>query len=622
MYQFSATNIDELKEYQRQANTPTVYRETIGLLKELENIGEEFEHLEKLSDNMPHGCLFCFQIDFDVLKKTDKTLNWLKHLEFKYISPSWRNISPIPIDEAKQDILPLLKRIYHDDMEKTLPKVYRCLVDCTIFDIELRYRCSKTETRWYHISGRPHRKDSRVVVEGFIIDITERKRIEIEQNVYLNELELQVKERTRAFEMMNEELKQINEQLNEQIAAREEVIKKLEYSENKMRSFIEQSAEGIIIADSDGHIIEWNDACEKITGFKSEEAIGRYDWDILWHCLPVEKRETLTLDDLHRNWLEYKYSENQEPIVEDYTLMSCDDGAVRHTRISMFPIKMENTVYIGHIMRDFTRQHNAEVKLSHYRLNLEQMVKSQIDEITKVKEKAEESDRLKSSFLANISHEIRTPLNGIMGLLNVLNNDEQLSESNREIIEMVNNNSDHLLKFIDDLLDVAKLEAGQIELNILPVNIDVMLKEIHTFFKNYLHTINDKEQQINLELVTDSSGENYLIKTDPVRLKQILHNLIINAIKFTQQGHVRIGYNLTEKYVEFFVEDTGIGIPEEQLEVIFQRFRQLETGNNRSYGGVGLGLTISRSLAQLMGGVLYATSIEGKGSTFTLKIAK
>jgi signal transduction histidine kinase len=287
----------------------------------------------------------------------------------------------------------------------------------------------------------------------------------------------------------------------------------------------------------------------------------------------------------------------------------------------MFPVKTQGSLrYFGRIFRDVTQQRYADIELSCYRSSLEQMINIKTRELTIAKEKAEESDRLKSVFLANMSHEVRTPLNGIVGLLNILAADPQLPESVREHIEIINHNSAILQRLINDILDTAKLEAGLMAIIPEPVVIDNLMDEMYVIFKQQLQTMNKTD--VVLENVHNDKDKGCAVFADPVRLRQIIHNLLNNAVKFTDKGSIRFGYNVYKpELIEFYVEDTGIGIPANQIEQIFERFRQAKSGSNRRFGGTGLGLTISRSLAQLMGGDMYVSSTEGEGSTFAFSIA-
>ncbi len=240
-------------------------------------------------------------------------------------------------------------------------------------------------------------------------------------------------------------------------------------------------------------------------------------------------------------------------------------------------------------------------------------------ELIRAKEKAEESDKLKSSFLANMSHEIRTPINGITGFVHLLNSDNLLPQRRREYINIINNSSTQLVKLIDDIIDIAKIEAKQMDMYPVPVQINSLMDELHLYFETYMQT-NDKG---HISLILDDSQfvDNLVVSVDLTRLRQVLTNLINNAIKFTEKGYIRFGYRqLTPCKLEFVVEDTGIGLNPGHKDIIFERFRQIELTNNRLYGGTGLGLSISRSLVQMMGGDLWVESVEDEGSTFYFTI--
>jgi len=241
------------------------------------------------------------------------------------------------------------------------------------------------------------------------------------------------------------------------------------------------------------------------------------------------------------------------------------------------------------------------------------------NELLKAKEKAEESDRLKSAFLANMSHEIRTPLNGIIGFINLLNKGNLMPERQKEYIRTVNFCSKQLTQLIDDIIDIAKLEAGQMKMITVPCRINKLMYDVYSMFETMVQT-NDKE---NLEIILDDSGfvDRCTILIDQLRLRQILINLIGNAFKFTKKGFIQFGYRLLDNgMLEFKVEDTGIGIAPDQLGVIFERFRQAETGRDRLYGGTGLGLAITQNLVKMMGGEIKVESTVGVGSLFRFTI--
>ena len=241
-------------------------------------------------------------------------------------------------------------------------------------------------------------------------------------------------------------------------------------------------------------------------------------------------------------------------------------------------------------------------------------------ELISAREKAEESDRLKSAFLANMSHEIRTPVNGIVGFLHFLSSDNLSQKRRQDYINIINNSSAQLVKLIDDIIDVAKIEAKQMKIIPVPLRLNDLMDELQLYFDTYIQTQN----KVNVSLVLDDSQfiEQCLIYIDPTRLRQVIVNLINNAVKFTEKGYIRFGYSqISNDELEFVVEDTGIGMKPEQHEIIFERFRQAEVSNNRMYGGTGLGLSISRTLVQMMGGRLWVESIEGAGSSFYFTVS-
>jgi len=240
------------------------------------------------------------------------------------------------------------------------------------------------------------------------------------------------------------------------------------------------------------------------------------------------------------------------------------------------------------------------------------------DALLKAKEKAEESDKLKSAFLANMSHEIRTPMNAIVGLSSLLG-DSELPLGEREAFSVIiKENSNVLLQLIDDIVDISKIEAGQITMRPVKCNISSLLEDIYESFNLQ---IKQKENNVNFQINEKLTDTNLCTYTDHQRLRQIITNLISNALKFTEEGSVEFGCSLkSDGNILFFVKDTGIGIPRSKLDLVFDRFRQVDDSGTRNHRGAGLGLSISKSLAELLGGSIWVESEKGKGSTFFFTI--
>lgn len=241
-------------------------------------------------------------------------------------------------------------------------------------------------------------------------------------------------------------------------------------------------------------------------------------------------------------------------------------------------------------------------------------------ELIQAKQRAEESDQLKSAFLANMSHEIRTPLNGIMGFSQLLSRPNLESKKRQQYISIINNSGEQLMSIISDIIDIAKIESQQITMHYREIDLHGLLDELHTLFKERLHALN--KAHIKLICLKEKKEDRFFFQTDPIRLRQILSNLIYNAIKFTNQGIIEYGYRLEGQSgeIRFYVKDTGVGISQEKQKIIFERFRQEEEGTNRSYTGSGLGLTICKSLLSLMEGRIWLDSQKQAGSTFYVSL--
>jgi signal transduction histidine kinase/ligand-binding sensor domain-containing protein/CheY-like chemotaxis protein len=250
-------------------------------------------------------------------------------------------------------------------------------------------------------------------------------------------------------------------------------------------------------------------------------------------------------------------------------------------------------------------------ELEQHRNHLEKLIESRTEELIAAKEKAEESDMLKSAFLANMSHEIRTPMNAIVGFSNLLEDRDITTEERNEFISLINSNSESLLILIEDILDLSLIEANQVLIRPEVFEVNELLENIHSSF-----AVNNKKFDLEITLNNKLKSSHIKLNTDKFRTKQILSNLMNNAYKFTEKGIVELGVYLKGDKLIFYVKDTGIGISEEDRGFIFDRFRKLEQQKISHYRGAGLGLAISKRLAELLGGELWVESEIGAGSTF------
>jgi len=237
------------------------------------------------------------------------------------------------------------------------------------------------------------------------------------------------------------------------------------------------------------------------------------------------------------------------------------------------------------------------------------------NELRQAKEKAEESERLKTAFLGNMSHEIRTPLNIIIGYVQMLGNSNLTEDKRQTYMDAIHHSSEQLLEIINDVLSMSKLETGQQQVQENHLNLNNLLLEIFTAYEPRA-----QRKGIDFRIQTSLPDDRSTISSDETKLRQILNNLLNNAFKFTEAGRIELGYRVKDEQLMLYVSDTGIGIPTRYQEQIFERFTQIESSDKRKYEGTGLGLSISRGLAELLGGKLHVESQTNQGTTFYLSL--
>lgn len=279
------------------------------------------------------------------------------------------------------------------------------------------------------------------------------------------------------------------------------------------------------------------------------------------------------------------------------------DKQIRHLEFRIIP-ELDKNNHVNTILiigRDISKRKHTEAKLH------------------LAKREAEDSDRLKSAFLANMSHEIRTPLNAIVGFANIILEEDLTVQEKEKYFSYINQNSNQLIALINDIIDISKIESGQLKIQNSEFNLNQHLREVEEIIAN--EKLNRNKDHLLVFLENEFADNLCNISTDPYRLRQILINLLVNAVKFTPKGFIQFGYRLLEdQKLLFYVRDSGIGISKEDQKLIFQHFRKLDNTISRRHGGTGLGLAISENLVNLMGGKIWLQSDIGKGTTFYFTI--
>lgn len=368
-----------------------------------------------------------------------------------------------------------------------------------------------------------------------------------------------------------------------------DAIDRLIHERKLLRTLIDNLPVTIYVKDAECRKIIANRADMEVIGAKTEEEVlGKTDMEVFSDDIGVRGYA----DDK-------KIIETGIPVLNQEEYFYDTNGIQHWLLTSKIPLTDENgkitgLVGIGH---NITEQRKMQA------------------ELIEAKEKAEESDRLKSAFLANMSHEIRTPLNSIIGFSELLGDPDFDAEQKTEFIRHIVDNGNSLLMIISDIMDFSMLEAGQLKLRPQSISVKKIMNEL---LSEYRHKAEIRGIQLRFD---DSKNDpDVLITSDLYRIKQVFNNLIGNALKFTSEGFVEIGYKEKGESIEFHVKDSGIGISPKFHQAIFERFRQVDTTKSRKFGGNGLGLAISKNLVQLLGGKIWLESEPDKYSDFFFTI--
>jgi PAS domain S-box-containing protein len=395
----------------------------------------------------------------------------------------------------------------------------------------------------------------------------------------------ELRERNKQIENINSDLQKANKDLSIQ---KEAITREYTYSEMFYRMLIQSADDGISFYDRDWNLKYANSAFYSMIGFDREQ-YDKINAGELIHSedTDYEKNRTAALQ--------------SKGVFETELRLKHKGGHYVNLSTRSVTVKNENNEVIGAltISRDIT-----SLKKVH-------------EDLIKAKVEAEASNRLKSSFLANISHEIRTPLNSVVGFANLLLADDITNDVKEEYIEHINHNSEKLLQIIGDIIDLSRLESSQIEITYEEASVNSIVNEIVEDARKIVKR-NEKSIIINVMNMLEENGD--LIFTDRIWLKRVLNHLMDNAVKFTLEGSVRLSYAKENENLVFRIKDTGIGINKENLDHIFEEFRQEIDGHHRPFEGLGVGLTLAKEVIERMGGKIFVQSEKGVGSEFSFSI--
>ena len=433
-----------------------------------------------------------------------------------------------------------------------------------------------------HLLRRPD--GSIAGVEGSLRDVSER----IMAEEKLRENETLLRKQNEEYSALNQELRWRNDQIlmiNKELQQASDIFMNI-------RTGLHIYHLEEIDDDRTLRMIGTNPAAGRLTGINAKDLLG----NTIDENFPALRAKGIP--EVYANVVRTKTSKQFDELVYS------DDRVIEGVfSFNAFPLP-DNCLGIS--FENITEQYKAR-----------ELIVENNRQLKEAKEKAEESDSLKSAFLANMSHEIRTPMNGIMGFSMMLADPQLPKETRETYLKIVNSSCEQLLHIVNDIIEISKIEAGQMDVNETAFDLQILLNELFAFYST---AAREKGVKLEIDQIRCNLTSGTWIITDRTKLRQIFDNLFSNAVKFTPAGKIILRCELREGFIRFELEDTGIGIEPDLQEVIFERFRQVESSYTKTYGGTGLGLAITKAYIEKLGGKIIVRSVYGKGSVFSFKL--
>ncbi|KAF0203582.1 MAG: hypothetical protein FD170_1009 [Bacteroidetes bacterium] len=509
-----------------------------------------------------------------------------KHRTMEYISPGCKKLTGYGVNELVSNHKVHFGSLIHpDDSERVWQEIQKHVQRNRHFRIEYRIITRNGNEKWVseHGRGLTDHSGQRIGLEGFIADVTAEKISGLKLN-----RELQI---NQSLAEIGVEL--LSEKFNPDVLARLVQNYAMLYTRSRTSVLIVPSLE------DNGFIYYLKNEEGETKRHFSERLVNEQNIPLYSF---LESRSSI-LDNVPSEVLLLN-ALGVEDITPDRLIGA---PAIINSESAGYLLLTGSPVDYTANSASVAQRFISMLALGLYRIRAEKA-------LLQAKVKAEESDRLKSMFLSNMSHEIRTPMNAIVGFAEMLHDTDLKRIEKDKFIDAIIRSGDSLLHLINDIIDISKIEAGQLKLTSAECNISELLNELELDFTSELER--HHKSHILLLIQKDFSVPDFRIYTDSVRLRQVLSNLIGNAIKFTDEGFIEIGYRIESGKLLFYVRDSGVGISPEHQKLIFERFGQVKTQESRNLEGTGLGLTISKNLVELLGGKLWVDSYPGEGSTF------